>query len=332
MYGLPSANRAFPIDALFAVPIFSESGTRCRFFPHTAFLNCMEYCDIRRYLEKNVKLLERYREKRMKLGVSTYSWLWSQTVEDAVRILGDNGIRRVEFSISPPHFNLDAYRPGSYRKLRKVMDEYGMEAVSVNIPSMDINIASPFPEMRRMTVGLYKRLALVAAELNAKIMIIPPGKRHPLLPPDYNLIYSYAKDSICQLADHIQDTDLIIGVETLPSLFIDTTTQLKTLVNDIASEHVKIVYDAANVFGLEDPAETLKEVREELCLLHLSDTKRSKWEHNILGTGELDSKAFIDAAKAIGYDGHLVLEVISSDGIGGILHSIDTLKRHGLLD
>ena len=59
MYGLPSANRAFPIDALFAVPIFSESGTRCRFFPHTAFLNCMEYCDIRRYLEKNVKLLER---------------------------------------------------------------------------------------------------------------------------------------------------------------------------------------------------------------------------------------------------------------------------------
>ncbi|MGI5966291.1 MAG: sugar phosphate isomerase/epimerase family protein [Anaerotruncus rubiinfantis] len=266
----------------------------------------------------------------MKLAVNTYSWLWNKTLEDTVRILGDNGISGVEFLVSPPHFYLADYRPGVYRKLRRTLEEYGMEAVSLNIPSMDINIASPFPEMREMTLGLYRRAALAAQELGAKILVIPPGKRHPLLPPDYDLIASYAKDSLLRLADYLQDTGLTVGLETLPSNFIDTAAQLRQLVREVGSDRVKAVCDTANVIAWEDPASAVLTLREELCLLHLSDTRCGKWVHDVLGSGEVDYTSYLRAAKETGYDGYLVLEMISKDGIGGILRSIEMLRGQGL--
>jgi sugar phosphate isomerase/epimerase len=267
----------------------------------------------------------------MKLGVNTYSWLWNDSLENAVRAIGESGyFTGIEFLVSPPHFYLSEYRPGMYKELKKIIEGYGMEVLSVNIPSLDINIASPFPEMRVMTIDLYKRLSIVAEELGAKILLIVPGKRHPLLPPDFDLIYSYARDSVQQVIDYTKYTDLTIGIETLPSKFIDTLAQLRDFVRDFNDRRVKIVFDAANVFTYEDPAQALKTVGDDLCLLHLSDTKTTKWEHSVLGTGDLDSKSFVQSAIEIGYNGYLVLEIINDRGIDGIKESIEFLKMQGL--
>lgn len=268
----------------------------------------------------------------MKLGANTYSWLWSGTPEEAVREIGKSGLfSAVEFLISPPHFSLSEYRPGMYRGLRRIVEDYGMEVLSLNIPSLDINPASPFAEMREMTVSLYKRLVPLALELGAKILIIPPGKRHPLLPPDYGLIYSYAKDSLRQILDCVKDSGLIIGIETLPALFMDTVAQLQSFIQDLNDDQLKMVFDAANVFNYEDPAEALRQTFSDICLLHLSDTQRNKWQHNVLGTGNVDSASFLEAAEAKGYDGYLVLEVISDKGISGLQTCVRSLNRYGFM-
>ena len=266
----------------------------------------------------------------MKLAANTYSWLWNDSLTNAVKAIGDSGyFNGIEFLVSPPHFYLSEYRPGMYRELKKIIADYGMEVLSVNIPSLDINIASPFPEMRAMTVDLYKRVSIAALELEAQILLMVPGKRHPLLPPDYKLICSYAKDSIQKVLDHTKYTDLTIGIETLPAQFIDTLEHLSDFVDDLGDDRVKIVYDAANVFIREDPASALKKIKDKLCLLHLSDTKTSKWEHNVLGTGDLDSKTFLESAREIGYDGYLVLEIINDEGMAGLKDSIEVLKKQG---
>ncbi|MCL2569453.1 MAG: sugar phosphate isomerase/epimerase [Oscillospiraceae bacterium] len=266
----------------------------------------------------------------MKLGVNTYAWLWNETLSDSVKIIGENGFKGLEFLVSPPHFYLQDYRPGMYRDIRKMMDDYGMESLSVNIPGLDINVASPFPEMRKMTLDLYKRLTDVALELETQILLVLPGKRHPLLPPDFDLIQSYAVDTIGKVIEHTKDTNLTIGLETSPALFIDKVHQLKHLRDQFNNERVKIVYDAANVFMQEDPAEALKLVKDDLCLLHLSDTKKTKWEHAPLGTGDIDAVSFIKAAQEIGFDGYLSLEIINDQGIQGVLDSIAYLEERGI--
>lgn len=265
----------------------------------------------------------------MKLGVNTYSFLWSENLENSVKILAENGIKFIEFLVSPPHFYLDAYKPGMYGGINKIMEAYGVEALTMNLPSLDINLASPFSEMRKMTVELYKKTIDIGLELNCKMLLIAPGKRHALLPPDFKYIYGLARDSVLRILDYASKTNMILGLETLPSLFLDTTNDLKKFVDDIGSEQVKICFDAANVFMKEDPAQAIYDVKDQLCLVHVSDTKKTKWEHNVIGTGEVDFEAFGNALKDIGYNGYLVLEVINDKGIIGIQESIAQLKKKG---
>lgn len=265
----------------------------------------------------------------MKIGINTYSFLWNESLENTVSILAENGFKSLEFLISPPQFYLNEYKPGMYSKITNILEKNEMEVLSVNIPGLDINIASPFPEMRKMTIDLYKRLIDISQELNAKILVVVPGKRHPLLPPDFELIYSYAKDSILQIMDYACHTDMIIGIETVPSMFIDKVKDVKRLIDDIGSPKAKVVYDVANVFAQEDPAEAIKIVKDDLCLVHISDTKRTKWEHNVIGTGEVDFVSINKALADINYDGHVVLEIINDKGIKGTLDSLEELRKKG---
>ena len=266
----------------------------------------------------------------MKIGTNTYTWLWNESLTNTVKIIGEYGFKGIEFLVAPPHFHLSEYRPGMYKEIKKIMKHYGMRVLSVNIPGLDINVASPFVEMRNMTLEQYKRLTAVALELEAEVLLIVPGKRHPLLPPDYEYIHSLALETINKIIDYTKDTGLTLGVETVPAIFIDKVSQIKRLVKELDNERVKVVFDAANVYMQEDPAKALLEFnKEELCLLHLSDTKKSKWEHAPLGTGEVDTKAFIEAANKIEFDGYLALEVINDHGIKGIHESIEYLRAQG---
>ncbi|WP_028307787.1 sugar phosphate isomerase/epimerase family protein [Desulfitibacter alkalitolerans] len=263
----------------------------------------------------------------MKLGINTYSFLWSNDLEDSVKIIADHGFKAIEFLVSPPHFYLNKYKPGMYSKIRKIIEQNNMEVLAVNIPGLDINLASPFPEMRQMSIDLYKRLIDINQELNAKILIVVPGKRHPLLPPDFELIYGYAKDSIEQIMDYASYTDLVFGIETVPAIFLDKVADVQRLVKEFDSPKVKIVYDVANVFMQEDPAEGIKKAADDICLIHISDTKTTKWEHNVIGTGDIDFSSIMDAIKVINYNGYVVLEIINDRGVHGVLESIKKLKE-----
>lgn len=266
----------------------------------------------------------------MKLGVNTYSFLWNEPLEKAVKILGGNGFKGIEFLVSPPHFYLNEYRPGKYKELKKILDFYGMHVLSMNIPSLDVNAASPFPEMRQMTLELYKKMTDICLELGAEILLVLAGKRHPLLPPDFERIFAYSKDTLGKVVDYTSGTGLTIGIETCPAIFVDKIAQVKRLVDELNNKRVKVVFDACNVFSQEDPAEAIKVVKDDLCLLHLSDTKREKWEHNVLGSGVIDHVSFIKAVEEIGYDGYLVLEIINDHGIEGIKESVAYLEQRGI--
>jgi len=266
----------------------------------------------------------------MKLGVNTYSWLWNETLENTAKIVAGNGFKGVEFMVSPPQFDLSAYKPGMFKTVKKILSDGGVKVLSLNMPSLDINAASPFPEMRRMTLEMYKRLTDVALELESEILLVLPGKRHPLLPPDFELIFSYCTDTLSKVVDHTRHTGLTIGIETCPALFIDTISQMQRLVATLNDERVKIVFDAANVFSQEDPATALKAVKDDLCLVHISDTPTTRWQHSVIGTGAVDFKSFMTALRDINYEGFVALEIINDKGIEGVRESIRSLTEQGL--
>lgn len=266
----------------------------------------------------------------MKLGANTYAFLWSETLENSIKIMGENGYKAIEFLVSPPHFILSDYKPGAYKGLKHIMDDYGMKTLCLNIPSLDINIASPYAQMRKMTFDLYKRLTDICMELDAEIMLICPGKRHPLLPQPFDKCFDWARQSICDVVDYTKDTDLTIALETVPAGFMDTVADLKKLRDSVNSDRVKIVFDVTNVFMTEDqPEKKIHLIKDNICLMHLSDTTRKRWEHAPIGCGCVDSMAFIREAGSVGYDGYLSLEIINDKGIKGLNDSVRSLISMG---
>ena len=266
----------------------------------------------------------------MKLGVSTYAFLWSHTLEDSIHILGENGYNSVEILVSPPHFVLQDYRPRYYSRLRSIMDSYGMRTLCMNIPSLDINIASPFCEMRTMTLDLFKRLTDICMELGSEILLVVPGKRHPLLPQPYDKCCDWARQSVQEVLDYTAGTGLTIALETVPAQFLDTVQQLKDFKDSIPSERLKIVFDVTNVYMTEDaPEQKMDLIKDDICLMHLSDTTRKRWEHAPIGTGDVDCLSFIRHAQSIGYDGHLALEIINDQGVVGLNDSVKHLLDMG---
>ncbi|WP_028307786.1 sugar phosphate isomerase/epimerase family protein [Desulfitibacter alkalitolerans] len=266
----------------------------------------------------------------MKISINTYSFLWTESIENTLSVLADNGLKSVELLISPPHFNLSKYKPGMYLAIKRLIEKYNMEILALNIPGLDINLASPFPEMREMSINLYKRLVDINQELEAKILLIAPGKRHPLLPPCFDFIYQYSKKSIEVILEYGSHSNLIYGIETLPSIFLDTSESIKSFIDDLDHQNVKMVIDVANVFQKEDVCQSIRKYIDYLCLIHLSDTKVVKWEHNVIGTGDVDFGEIVNTLNEIRYDGEIVLEVINDKGIEGIMKSIDILKNYGL--
>jgi len=265
----------------------------------------------------------------MKLAAATYSFLWDETAESVIDLMHKNGFKGIELCISQPMFDLDQYRPGMYRDLKKRMDGYGMKIINILIPSMDVNIASTTPEMRKMTVDLFKRLADVSMEFEAEMMMTFPGRCSPLLPPKFEVIYEHCLEGHRQILDYTRYTDLTVAIETIPGKFLGAVDDLKKMVQDINNPRFGMVYDAANL-GSEDPAKKLRDVKDCVKLLHLSDTKRGEWKHDALGKGDIDYKAYVEAAVEIGYDGYLVLEVINDRGIIGFTESVQRLEETGI--
>ena len=89
------------------------------------------------------------------ISINTYSYIWSQSAADCVRRLSDLGYRHFELMIHPPHLPLDDFPPAARRELRVAVERAGAKVSSINMPSLDQNLASPFKRVRANSVAMF---------------------------------------------------------------------------------------------------------------------------------------------------------------------------------
>jgi deoxyribonuclease-4 len=93
---------------------------------------------------------------------------------------------------------------------------------------------------------------------------------------------------------------------------------------------VGIIYDPANAPAAgEDPAAGVRDVRERLRLVHLSDTPAGGWKHDPIGTGDIDFAAFNATLRDIGYTGLSMMELITRTPDSDIPDSLEKLRAFG---
>ncbi len=264
------------------------------------------------------------------ISINSYGWIWSTPAADCVRRLATLGYRAFELMIQPPHLPLDGLSPAARRELRSVAETSGGRIGSLNMPSLDHNLASPFDRVRAASVAMFDEALGLASDLGAPWLVVVPGRMNPLFPPPLVERTAWIRESIETLLPLAEARGVGLAVENVPFAAFPDSVALAAFVRGFASPFVGVCWDAANAHFIgEDLAEGTGRLADLLRVAHLSDTTRKVWRHDRLGLGDVPAGVFLDALDAAGFDGPCTLEIIDSDPESAIRDSHRRLLPFG---
>lgn len=262
-------------------------------------------------------------------GINTYSYIWTMPAYKCVESLRDQGYQEFELLLHPPHLSFDRATT-DHRALRGMVRNDGIRIHSLNLPSLDTNLASVFPEMRAFSQGMFRQALELCADLEVPYLITVPGRVSPLFPPDRAISRDLVLRSIEALLPDAERLGVKLAIENVPFATLPEAKSVVDFVKSIASPHLAITYDVANAHFIgENPAEGLAEVSDYLAVVHFSDTTQTSWKHDPIGEGDVDFGAACAALDSLSWCGPVMLEIISDDAEKDIRTSHDALSRFG---
>jgi deoxyribonuclease-4 len=267
----------------------------------------------------------------VQIGINSYSYLWNFGLEEALEQFKQMGFRSVELMASPPHIYTPTLGEDVIRRVRQTIERLDLQLVALNPISLDINLASVNEDVRRFTVDRYKQLIALAHEWDVPFVIVPPGRLNPLAPPDPEWIWSQAKPGYEAIIEYAERKNVTLLLENVPSLFIQTAEDVMRVLNELKSDHFGSVYDVANGYMVEDPADGIRKLGSLIRHVHLSDTRKTQWLHDVIGAGEIDFASVHQALEDIHFDGVCMLEVIHREPSRAIPDSVRHLESSGWL-
>ena len=246
------------------------------------------------------------------VGVNTFSYTYSHAALGCLLHLKTRGYRAFEILATAPHFWPPALDATARREIPRRLREEGLRILSFNHPSLDHNLVSPMPEMRRYTVERFLEFIALAGEWGVPWIIVVPGKVSPLFPAPRAWLEAWFAEGMRTLADAAGRAGVQLLVENVPTAWLPKAEDVAAALDNLAIPGIGVCYDVANAaFIGEDPAAGLKRLAARVRLVHLSDTGRDRWRHDPVGRGIVDFKAFAEALREIGYAGPSMLEIIS---------------------
>lgn len=266
------------------------------------------------------------------IGINTYGYIWSIPAPQCVRRLARLGYRQFEFLLQPPHLSFDDVGPEARRELRSILKDVGAYKTTINLPSLDHNLASPFSRVRAATVAMFEDTIDLAADIGAETVIVVPGRMSPLFPPSIEDRTAWVVDGISKLLPRAEDRGVGLAVENVPFAAFPDATSLESFVRGFGSPAIGVCYDVANAHFIgENPAMGIRQLADLLRIVHLSDTGRRTWRHDQIGMGTVPFAEVVEAMDAVAFEGACTLEIISQDPDAGILNSHRALEPLGFV-
>jgi sugar phosphate isomerase/epimerase len=263
-------------------------------------------------------------------GCNTYAYMMSESAGTTMARLADVGFREFELMVHPGHVWPAELSAEQRRALRSQIDQGALQLTALNLPNIDINIASTVSEMRRYSVDLLVETVQLAGELGARGVIMSPGKSSPLFPAPEDELTGYFFAALDRLAPIAAKSGVKLWLENVPTTWIPTIRGLLASLTRYGNDDVRIIYDIPNAhFISEDFAEGLKLCRDRLELVHLSDTGQTIFRHDAVGLGTVPFAQVPAALAAIGYTRRPMLEIISRDADRDVIASAEKLAAMG---
>ncbi len=263
-------------------------------------------------------------------GCNDYAYMLTHGAEYCLTRMADHGFREFELMVHPGHLWPAELGADKRRALRGRFERDGLQLTTLNLPNIDINLASTTPEMRAYTLDILEATVRLAGELGARGVVLSPGKASPLLPAKPEVLRGYFFAALDRLAPIAKSSGTALWIENVTVSFLPGISEIMEALAAYGNDDIAIVYDIANAHFIgEDFAEGLKTCRARLALVHLSDTTRTVYRHDPVGAGDVPFAAVPAALDAVGYRARPMLEIISAAPERDILASADRLAAMG---
>lgn len=251
-------------------------------------------------------------EFKDRIGVCGWS-LQPDSPQTLARQLNELRINKLQCALDPVREN-----PAVWGDLKKVCSEHGITIVSGMFGCVGEDYSTL--ESIKRTGGIVpddtweenlrniQKTAAIAEQMGIKFVTFHAGFiPHQESDPSFNKLLKRLQKVADVFAQHGLDLGLETGQETADTL--------KNLLNKLGRKNVYVNFDPANMilYDKGNPIEALRVLAPYVRQCHLKDATRTKvpgtWgEEVVLGTGEVDWKAFFNTLAGFGFSGFLCIE------------------------
>jgi len=263
-------------------------------------------------------------------GVCSYSYIHSCTAMEFLQRLGDMGFVEFELMVYPGHLWPAHATPSQIRALRSFIEKNNFTLTSLNMPNLDINLASMNEAMRRYCVEHFESVISLAGELGATGVVLGPGKVNQLFPEKKKVLEANFFNSLDKLIPLSEKAGVSLFVENMPPSFFSRAKDIMACVECYGNDDIGILYDLTNGFFVgDDLLQGLKTLQSRLRLIHISDTPLETYRHSSVGEGEMPWSKIPAMLKEIGYDKRVIMEIIDPNPDECVPQSVKYLKEAG---
>ncbi len=176
--------------------------------------------------------------------MTTYGYLYRATLEASLDSIARAGFHLVEISAVAPHVPATAFDWDERRQVKRLLEDRGLTSVAINAP--ELNLISPNREVRDVALGQYRRCIGLAHDLGARLVVVIPGRRGPLIPMPAPDATELALLQLSRMLGDAREYGVRLALEAVPSGFAESTQELLGLVRSIDDELLGITLDVAN--------------------------------------------------------------------------------------
>lgn len=268
----------------------------------------------------------------MNIGVCTtdYDRMPMQQLFDLIEQAGYTSIQLSFDSISECGFEATGeieipaeVDPAVLEQIRSCAAQHGLQILCVN---GTFNMAHPDANVREDGVRRFEGFARAVKALGARYISLCTGTRnreHLWRPHEENQTESAWQDmadSMRKIVDIAEKLDLVLLIETEASNVVDTPEKASVIMQQMGSEHLKIVMDCANLFhvGQAHPSQVgdvighaFDVLGQDVCLAHGKDIAEGDGiSFCPTGEGIVDFDLFLGLLSKYGYQGDMLLHGI----------------------
>lgn len=242
------------------------------------------------------------------------------------------GIRQIQFNMACAGLPSmpDEISPKLADRIRDASAERGITMAAV---SGTFNMIHPDTDVRRDGLRRLGVLAGACGRLGTSVVTLCTGtrdpedmwRRHPdnATPEAWRDLHA-SMEAALKIAD---EHSVTLAFEPETNNVVDSAQKGRRLLDEMGSERLKVVIDAANLFDVEDPSRRLSRSREvlgeafellseDLVLAHAKDVKDSG-EVVAVGQGDLDYGVYLQHLRGAGYDGPLIMHGLEESEVEG---------------